>query len=204
MAVPPPMEAASRRPPPAPSSQPPPHQLPMRPYHNPDLTFHTLSPQTPKFLIGERGSQSASTMLQSYNLNITRRDGRLIVESSYMGVLFATLWTATLIAMLVKEAGSDISLFLSSPFELGVSALLLGNWRFCNAPAQDRDLIRRARSRDHSDANDRRCVDLAHSSPCRQRDRRSGDTRVLEQRRQQRRVLSNHHAQGWQGCSTDP
>lgn len=73
-------------------------------------------------------------MLQSHNLNITRQDGRLIVKSSYMGMFFATLWTAALIAMLVKETRSDISLFLSSPVELAVSALLLGTGAFAMLP----------------------------------------------------------------------
>ena len=73
-------------------------------------------------------------MLQSHNLYITRQDGRLIVKSSYMGMFFAALWTAVLIAMLVKETRNDISLFLSSPFELGVSALLLATGAFAMLP----------------------------------------------------------------------
>jgi hypothetical protein len=73
-------------------------------------------------------------MLQSHNLDITRQDGQLTVKSSYMGVFFATLWTATLIGMLVRETRDDIGLFLSSPFELGVSALLLGVGAFAMLP----------------------------------------------------------------------
>jgi hypothetical protein len=73
-------------------------------------------------------------MWQSRNLNITLHDGRLTVKSSYMGVFFAMLWTAALIGMLFKETRSDIGLFLNSPFELAVSAILLGTGAFAMLP----------------------------------------------------------------------
>jgi len=73
-------------------------------------------------------------MWQSRNLNTSLHDGRLTIKSSYMGVFFATLWTAALIGMLFKETRSDIGLFLNSPFELAVSAILLGTGAFAMLP----------------------------------------------------------------------